>query len=1199
MYLKRLHLKGFKSFADKTEILFKPGVNILVGPNGCGKSNVVDALRWVLGSSRAKELRAGRQEDVIFNGAEGIRPQNMARVEMVLDNTDGMLPLAYSEIGVSRKLFRTGETEFQINQAKVRLKDIGELFNDTGIGRQGYAVIGQGEVDAVVTGKPWDRRMMIEEAAGMIRYRQEREEILRRLTRSQNDGLRLTDLLTEIKSRLEVLAEKAEKARQYADCQKERLEKLEQVLTAEIAGRSRRVQERSAKKAELKARIDGWNAEIAAAQAEEAAARTEAAKAAETVEAAFAALEQLESGLREKKSAAGVLRERLKHVEQNAVQLGQEIEQNRQQIARITPDIAGLEADYDSRRREMEEETAAITTEETRYQEQNHRLEAEEAALSAQQRALVAETRLSEELAQAAGEAKTALLSLQEERKFQTLRLSEQRDAEQEEQRRLAYYTGQLQELKAGLEDCVLRHGAWEKALPENRRRYENSRQAMTENEQLANRLKSQIQVLDQMMENYALHSDSVRRFLLAVEHGDFKLPGLLGGVAELIETPPQLAVAVETALGGSLDNLVTRTAEDARSAIDYLKRTQGGRVTFLPLDNLRYQPLPEEARQRILQQRGVAGIASEVITYAAEAAPAVEYLLGRTVIVENMEVGLKVFRSVRQSLRVVSLDGDIVNPGGTMTGGSRAKNRSGVLERKARKKLLQQEWRQALKVWQDSMQAFTATEKNWQQFTREGELLRTERQSLTLKGQTLQESTEQQRTKQEAATAARMKTEEALSALQTALKEKEQALEAGEKEAAAQKEKLLRLQETSGTRQDAFQELQKDCELLRERIKGMREQLATKEQELVSRAEYLQQLEGFKASYTAAMEQSRMKLEEKRTEERTVREELRQLEAAITSGDAEIQAAAAALDGLQEAQERAGAKEAAIGEQLKPLREQLEKGISGLHDQELLSVRLETELSGWLERWMQEIGRPWTETDGETVARPGEVRESQARILELERQIQLLGEVDPGAVREYEETLARAAFMESQLDDLTQAHTKLVELLNETERHIERQFTAFYAALQQKFNETFQHVFAGGTAQLRMEEDPEGEKLDRGVEITVQLPGKRVQSLQLLSGGEKALTGIAFVFALISMKNAPFCVMDEVDAPLDEVNLGRFITFVGEMSQATQFIIISHRQATIASGEVIYGVTMARRGVSRVLSLDLEEAAKISGIDG
>lgn len=1194
MYLKRLHLKGFKSFADATDIVFQPGVNVLVGPNGCGKSNVVDAVRWVLGSSRSRELRAQKQEDVIFNGAEGVKAQNMARVEMVLDNQDHVLPLEYNEVGVGRKLFRSGETEFQINQTRVRLKDIGELFNDTGIGKQGYAVIGQGEVEAVLTGKPWERRMMMEEAAGMVRYRQEREEILKRLLHSQNDGVRLQDLLTELKDQLGGLQEKAARAKRYTVLRTERRELVRTVLGAEIGQRQKKLAERKEQVQLLQEQAALWKEQMLEIQGREQGVAQRLEQAQKEEEAAYALLEQKEAVLRDHKTQAGVLQERLRHFEQNVDQLCHEVHQNQQQLERITPDVRTSREDHERRVQEVEEVRNRRLEQERTYQEWTEKLKQEQAALTLEQQQMVEEQGKLGQLAADVEEKRRKLLSLQEEKKYQALRLSEQQEQAEMEGQRLQELMELLQRSREKQAECLQQQKSWEAELGEKRRQYEEHKKQAAENEQLANRLKNQIQLLQQMMENYALHSESVRKFLLAAERGEVSIPGLLGGVSDLIETPQTLALAVETALGGALDHLVTRTAQDASVGIAYLKRTRGGRATFLPLDNLRIQPLSEEWKQKIEQYRGVIGIASDVISCPQEAKPALTYLLGRTVIVENLEDGLKVFRGIRQSIRVVSLEGEVINAGGTMTGGSQAANRSGVLARKARRKQLQKEWREAVHTWDQSVQRFEQTEKAWETFCQEGEELRHRQQELSIRVQSVEERFRQQEKQQQEMLALCQQSQENCQRLTSAIDLQEQALQQMEQAFSLKQEQVQKQAENSGSRQDEFQELQKSCELLKERLKALQEQLQMKEQEAKTREIYWKQLEEIRKSYALAVAQTQEQLEKKRAEQETLQGQLGALREQIAAGEEEVQRQVRALDDLQVALEKMQGQDQDTQGALRPLKEQLERGLEMLHDKQLQQVRLETELESWLEKWMQELGTPWQSSLTEEM-HGGELRQKQMRIEELDRELQALGEVDSAAVQEYEEALDRCTFMERQLEDLEQARKKLMQLLRETERRIDQQFQWFYAQLQEKFNETFQRIFVGGQARLEMEQmEDETGGLNRGVEIVVQMPGKKVQNLSLLSGGEKALTGIAFVFALLHLKKAPFCVMDEIDAPLDEANLARFIAFVQQMSAQTQFIIISHRQATIASGAIIYGITMARRGVSRILSLNLEQAVQM-----
>ena len=564
--------------------------------------------------------------------------------------------------------------------------------------------------------------------------------------------------------------------------------------------------------------------------------------------------------------------------------------------------------------------------------------------------------------------------------------------------------------------------------------------------------------------------------------------------------------------------------------------------------------------------------------------------------IVETLEEGMKVFRSIRQSVRVVSLEGDVINAGGTMSGGSQSGNRTGILARKARQRQLEREAEEARKVWEESIENFAKAEEAWQAFCQEGDDLRRKQQELALRSQSLTENEKQQEAKWQAACEAKAQTDAEYQALEKRIAEQETAKEKLETELTEGQTVMQRLQETASSHQDDFREMQKSCVLLEERLKGWREQLQMKEQEAHTREVYWKQLQDIQHSYQTALEQAEEQLTARQLEWQQTKAQAENLQKQLQTGEKDAGVQKTVLEQWHDELKKIEAQEEKLRQMYQPLQEQVEKGQNGYHERQLQQVRLETELTGWLEKWQQEFGIPWQAAAESEIPDWNILRQKQVRIGILEEKIVQLGEIDPGAVKEYEENGSRCAFLENQLSDLNQAREKLEELLRETERRIDRQFQLFYEELQENFLKTFRQIFEGGQARLQLEEQSEEEEgaLNRGVDIIVQMPGKRVQNLALLSGGEKTLTGIAFVFALLNLKNAPFCIMDEIDAPLDEANLMRFLAFVRQMSEKTQFIVISHRQATIASGEVIYGITMAKKGISSAISLDLTQAAML-----
>lgn len=1188
MYLKSLEIHGFKSFADKTKLEFGPGVTCIVGPNGSGKSNICDALRWVLGEQSIKSLRGSKLEDVIFNGSEKRKPLGMADVTLVFDNTSGLLPLAFDEVTVSRRVYRSGESEFLINKVPCRLKDIQELFNDTGVGKDAFAIIGQGQVDAILSSRPEERRALFEEAAGIIRYRNRKLEAARKLENTDTNLDRLQDLLFEIEQNLSPLKEEAQKAQTHNQLTQE-LEALEISLTCldleKLSGEREKVR---FKEAGLEKKIWELESKYALLNADWEQKQMVKQQLEEQQRNKQEELFRLQQELNKNQSDITIAKDRISVSREREIKLQEEITQNKAKLAQ-------LEAEFTQRQQEYEALASACAP------QQEALNEGEQELLTCQQ--ALAECRDKEEqLKDSLFDAEQKLVSLNNRQlelqfelkniKHQSLKLKENVD-----ENRL-----RLEELREQLE-------ANSNELNQSRRRLEGLRQQQQELverkkelEQQVSVLKSDLEqasqakhavysrlrVLEEMKENLEGYQAGVRSlFRNPVAKGELKILGVVG---ELLKVPSQYERAIETALGSAVQNLVTETDEEAQKAIEWLKKEQAGRATFLPLNTLKPRTLARDF-QALLGEEGVLGLASDLVQIEPGLEVVLDYLLGTIVVVKDLSVGRAVARKSRYSLKIVTLDGDVLLPGGSLTGGSRKSVGTGLLGRN-REILAQKDKLNKLEVKQTELQQLLRDREQlqqeldrlWQQLHDEmGKL------ELAIRGR----EAERQRLEQELFSQEKIMErgrweEEELLALEAELQLQLEVLEKDKTSAAAHKEMI---------RQE-MQQNQATKELLNQKMRGLRDRLTEQKVLLASQREKLNSLENAVA-YAGQNRQEALEAQERleqelaqlaeqkaslgrilsQLEERETQlmVECRQLENEQKHLTAELVEAQTSLRSLD-------AELSKLNKELKELKEEH-------HRVAMQMTRLEVEWDNAVSRLQEKFQLTWDEAKERQLELTSR-REAENRVRILKREIEALGLVNPNATVEYERLEERYRFLKTQQEDLLEARKGLFKIIDEMEKIMSQRFKQTFEEVEVAFQEVFTYLFNGGKAALELTDSDN--LLESGIDIIAQPPGKRMQNLSLLSGGERALTATALLFALLKVKPSPFCVLDEIESNLDDVNVDRVAQFIREFTEQTQFIIVSHRQGTMEAADALYGVTMEEKGVSRLISVKLTPTGEV-----
>lgn len=1188
MYLKSLEIHGFKSFADKTKLEFGPGITCIVGPNGSGKSNICDALRWVLGEQSIKTLRGAKLEDVIFNGSESRKPLGMAAVTLVFDNASGLLPLAFDEVTVSRRVYRSGESEFLINKVPCRLKDIQELFHDTGVGKEAFAIIGQGQIDAILSSRPEERRALFEEAAGIIRYRNRKIEAARKLESTSANLDRLQDLLFEIEQNLPPLKEEAEKARQHLEWSRE-LEALEISLSCldleKMSLERVKVQEQEK---ELEKRL--W--ELEANHALLTTRWEESKLTKQNLEEQLGKLqEELYRRQKELSQIQGeitIAKDRIVSVQDREVQLHEEQKQNEAKRAQLEEECAKLQQEYDlllAASTPQEEAVAAGESQLLTYRQE---------LAECRER----DNRLKENLFDAEQKVVT-LNNKQLELQFELKNLKQQSLKLKENEGTLERHRQELQEQLEANEVKLSEYRERLVQMGQARRENSDTQQKihqllgdLTKELQLLSQAKhgisSRIKVLEEMKENLEGYQAGVRNLLRKpVAQGELSILGVVG---ELLKVPSQYERAVETALGSAVQNLVTETDEDAQAAIQWLKKENAGRATFLPLNTLKPRLLAKEYHP-LLGEKGVLGVASDLVEIVPGLEKVLDYLLGNIIVVRDLATGRLLARKSRYSLKIVTLDGDILFPGGSLTGGSHKNVGSGLLgrnreigEQKNQLRKLEAKERELQQKLREMLEHKADLEKQWQQLGEESsrlemEIARREGERSRLKGELAQQQKlmEQGRWEEE-----QLVTEESRWQRQLAEVEQAKAVAVAEREEISRqlgqnKAKGARLEEQIRSLTNRLTEQKVQLAAHREKLRSLESSLSyyrQNHQEALEASERLKRELNQLVERKGLLNQSLAQLEE---QEHLLLHECHRMDGRLKNLAVQVQEAQADVIGLER-------QVGQLAKELKDLKEQH-------HQVAMQLTRLEVEWDNAVGRLGEKFQLTWEEAKEKQVQLTSR-REAENRVRSLRKMIDGLGLVNPNAMTEYQKLEERYRFLKNQQEDLLEAREGLFKIIAEMEKIMGQRFRQTFKEVENAFQEVFAYLFDGGKAALEL---TDGDNLlECGIEIIAQPPGKKMQHLSLLSGGERALTATALLFALLKVKPSPFCVLDEIEANLDETNVDRVAKYLRQFAQQTQFILVSHRQGTMEAADALYGVTMEESGVSRLVSVRLTPAAEV-----
>lgn len=1182
IFLKCIEIQGFKSFADRLRLELGQGMSVIVGPNGSGKSNVADAVRWVLGEQSAKSLRGTKMEDVIFAGSVKRRPVGVAEVSLIFDNSTGIFPLAFQEVTITRRVYRDGEGQYFINKAQCRLKDIQELFMDTGAGKEGFSIIGQGRVEEILTLKSDERRALIEEAAGITKFRARKREALKRLEGTDQNLARLADILTEIEGRLEPLAGQAEIARQNIDlAEKQRCTEIQLVVgnLAEVRDKVKRSTENLEK---LKERFSVSSAQLGTDQSQNTEKKLE--------------MQALESGIQSSQSE-------VYQGEQASQELKHELELRRERARYLEEQLGGQKREFTEltgKEQKTEDKITALKSKESILLKTLDEVRAEVESREAQLSALRADTG-ADELERLKGELFSALSEQTNysneltginhtkgslEYRQEQLRDSQTKKRQEKEDLAESLHTLQEEENKLTETEAGCREQGEEKRTAISRLAEEQSALSTRQGElnREIDRWRARFQVLKSMENSMEGYQRGVREALVARKKGVKECAGICGTVAELLTVAKEYEVALETALGGGLQNVVTQTMEDAKQTIRYLKSRQLGRATFLPLDEIRGSRL--DLSGEIKNDPSFRGLAVDLVRYQKEYRPAMEFLLGRIVIASDMDGATRIARMTGFRTRVVTLDGDQVNTGGSLSGGSLQRRGENLLGRSRELDELESKLGQGEKVKNE------LAEKSRQLDDSQNEIKAALQEIESRLGAVAEQRT-RLKVNMENVSAQIRRLDSDLSFLKLQYSElsgEYEEISGRQTEAAARVEELekrvLMLRERLAEREKKVKDSAGEAELLAEDLTKVKVRLATLEQEKEQAKRLLQEEQALKQENRQAIKQKEEQMAGLAAAREQLETERQELETALAQQEEAQLVKQQKLTQLKAERERISAWLTAEEEELRQQVQAVEKIKEQIHQEEINMARWETEWENGAKRLNEDFSLTWEE--GQKF-RPEQSRAALTQLLQdLKQQIEAMGPVNHAAIEEYPKTLERYEFLCAQRDDLVEARKKLHILINDLDLTMSEKFKEGFAAVDTAFRQVFAELFDGGHAELRLD-NPEN-LLETGVEIIAQPPGKKPQHLSLLSGGERALTAIALLFALLKVKPSPFCILDEIEASLDDANVQRFAEYVRKLSHATQFLVISHRKGTMEAADTLYGITMEESGVSKLLTVQLDE---------
>ena len=1184
MFLKSLEIRGFKSFADKTELKFKKGVTAVVGPNGSGKSNISDSVRWVLGEQSVKTLRGGKMEDVIFAGTQYRKPVGLAQVSLTLDNTDGSLSSDYNEITISRRIFRSGESEYILNGTKCRLKDITQLFMDTGIGKEGYSLIGQGKIEAILSGKAEERRALLEEAAGIVKYKSRKEEAEKKLSNTDENLIRIKDILSTYEERIEPLRIDREKAIEYRELYDNLRVNEVSLLIHHINALEKTLKEYSFSVMEKKNKLDETKKNLLG----EKEILREIENKLELLEKKTV---QEKSEYYEKKENISrisndidIFRERIKNLKNIIDKNSSSLEEYKNKIIFIKDERDRVEKELFEKREEQrkkEEEISQLESKNSEYIKQINAMDEEFKALKEDEF----------EILRVNSEIKNSVTLINNEIKLRVEKDEKLKSSIKALEGNIKINIATLEGLITSVDNIKAEIVEIENSIQKKRKEISLLNSQINAKDidikrvnKRINELEANRNILSNLEKHYEGYNRSVKILMERIDKGLTPQSNGTKVLGEIFTVEKEYEVAIEIALGSAISNVITENEKIAKDLINYLKKNNIGRATFLPLDNIRGNKLKLDSR--FTSMDGVIGIASDIIKVDNKYVNAVNNVLGRTVICKDMDSALKLSRQSNNNYRIVTLSGELISPGGALTGGSIQGKHTNIIGRKREieeigqlleeKKLelqkLSNEYSSLKKNLSDLDESILNNrdeihEKNIEVTKNESEILSLKNESDKLKNSLEVSNLEAKRNSED------------IEVLNSKLSDKNK--------------DLLNLQDKNSSNKQKSILLEEELKISKEKLNKERENITILK---VNKAALDEALTGKLSEITRKdkeIEDNNLKVDSIKNENDRNTENIQILNNNIHQKLDEVEAQKNRVIELEESfkeeeiekvklKEKFKAKDSLINETV----DIINKEEGEVNKQEIQIAKFEIEKDNYYTKLNEEMDLTLVEAE-EIAIDIENVHEVKNIISDYKKKITALGTVNLAAIEEYEEVKEKFEFMSSQEEDLQKSKEELLSVIDEMTGKMKEIFKENFKILNENFNETFKDLFKGGSAQLILSE---GDELTANIDINVEPPGKKLQNINLMSGGEKVLSAIALLFAILKMKPTPFCILDEIEAALDDANVYRYAEFLKEFSKVTQFIVITHRKGTMEASDIMYGVTMEEKGISKVVSVDLSK---------
>lgn len=1185
MYLKRLEMIGFKSFPEKIKLEFIQGVTAVVGPNGSGKSNVSDAIRWVLGEQSAKSLRGAKMEDVIFAGTANRKPLGYAEVSMIIDNSDRALNIDYSEVTVTRRVYRSGESGYQLNGTGCRLKDIQELFMDTGIGKEGYSIIGQGRIEEILASKSEDRRLLFEEAAGIVKYKTRRHESLSKLEKEKQNILRVNDIINEIEDQLGPLEIQSETAKKYLTLA-ERL-KLTQIniFRNEVESFSDKIKAAEKDLSILNAQINQETILKERTSRQISALKNEEEITEENITIKNNELAELRSNIEQSESNIILFNEQKSNISATIENLEKEIKTAKENIDEKNILKNEINTEMDSLKNTLLENRKCLEEKLAEFEGFDNVVSAEENKIKEINNDILAHMDILSEVKQAIQKTEMSYAQLEEKKEGLNLKKAEYKSDFETQHSQKIIYQDKIFKLEQSISQIK---NTIEILLDEKSQLNEEKAVTKREAEETSKNLQqllSRHKILNELENNYEGYYKSVKNLLQFKKTNPSQLKGVIGAVGELIKVHKKYETAIEIALSQSVQNIITENEEDAKKAIEYLKRTNSGRATFLPISIIK--PREMEHKEKLLQETGVVGIAKDLISYDPRFENIFSNLLGKVVIAENMQNGIDLSRKYNNSFKIVTLQGDLFNVGGSMTGGSIAQKANGIFSRSREIIEIQKD----IKVYRDKeqelknklygisrqLEAIYAQEEENRTFlnTFEVEIVFSKEQLSQIDNAIVKMKNEMTAIDIEDH---RIMTE--IADLNIKIREYEKKQISIEMDIQNQKDSLVEIQSAISERRLEKDSKSAEITELRINVSTMEEKLNSFLLNIDRIASEILEKENSIINSQKDLENKIIDLQNKTTEIIDLKNKIIELKNQYTQ--------------LQDFANELSNRKSLIRNELLNLEDMFNEKTEILSNLKNELTRLELRKENINEQIRSLYDTMWEEYEltYNQALKYEKLETSVSKLQSDERrfksEIKALGHVNVAAIEEYKALKERYEFLSQQRNDILEAEEKLKDIISQLTELMEEQFSSHFKIISENFNIVFSEMFGGGRAYLKLSD--EKNVLEAGIEIIAQPPGKNLQTLSLLSGGERALTAMALLFAILRMKPSPFCILDEIEAALDDANVYRYANYLKNFCSDTQFILITHRKGVMESADVLYGITMQEQGVSKLVSVKFEE---------